>query len=119
MGKTANILFLFTNFFQHFKCDHHFLFNPTQTGLFAHYITGGGGGGGVGLPIVNSLIFNHLTLNFAHYFFDLSLIRIRKKKSKWRNIFDDVIVCAIVQLWWYGQKMCFGAQKNFGPSLIL
>ena len=27
MGKTANILFLFTSFFQHFKCDPHFLFN--------------------------------------------------------------------------------------------
>ena len=27
LGKTANILFLFTSFFQHFKCDHHFLFN--------------------------------------------------------------------------------------------
>ena len=59
-------------------------FNPTQTGLFAHYI------------IVNSLILNHLTLNFPQYFFDLSLIRIQKKKSKWRNIFDDVIVCAIM-----------------------
>ena len=28
MGKTANILFLFTSFFQHFKCDPpHFPFN--------------------------------------------------------------------------------------------
>ena len=27
MGKTANSLFLFTSFFQHFKCDHHFPFN--------------------------------------------------------------------------------------------
>ena len=47
------------------------LFNPTQTGLFALYITGGSRW---------ALIFNHLTLNFPQYFFDLSLIRIRKKK---------------------------------------
>ena len=26
MGKTANSLFLFTSFVQHFKCDHHFPF---------------------------------------------------------------------------------------------
>ena len=27
MGNMANSLFLFTSFFQHFKCDHHFPFN--------------------------------------------------------------------------------------------
>ena len=49
-------------------------FKPTQTGLFAHYITGG--------ELINSLIFNHyLTLNFPQYFFDLSLIRFRKKNQ--------------------------------------
>ena len=30
MGKTANSLFLFTSFFRHFKCDHHFPFNSKE-----------------------------------------------------------------------------------------
>ena len=94
---------------------------PTQTGLFAHCITGGRGGGVAPPPppIVNSLIFNHVTLNFPQYFFDLSLIRIRKKKSKWRNIFDDTIICAIVVFWTknvFWSKIYFGAFTN---SLIL
>ena len=96
------------------------VFNPTQTGLFAHYITGGEGGGGggpVGDPIVNSLIFNHVTLNFSQYFFDLSLIRIRKKKNQNGGIF--LMTSSFVQLWCFGQKMCFGAKFILGPSPIL
>ena len=42
-------------------------------------------------PIVNSLIFNHLTLNLPQYFFDLSMIRIRRKKIKMAEIFNDVM----------------------------
>ena len=44
-------------------------------------LTGGGGGGGVGCPHRKFFNFQpYLTLNFPQYFFDLSLIRIRKKK---------------------------------------
>ena len=42
--------------------------------------------------LANSLILNHLTSNFQQYFFDKSLIRIRKKKkSNWRKSFNDVM----------------------------
>ena len=40
-----------------------------------------------------------MALNSPEYFFDLYLIIIRRKKSKWRKKFDGVIVCAIVVVW--------------------
>ena len=74
------------------------MFNPTQTGLFSHYITGRegrGGGGGGGSP-------HRKFFNFQPFDFKLSTILLDqhpKKKIKMAEYFDDVILCAIVVVW--------------------
>ena len=63
-------------------------------------------------PLVNSLIFNHLTLNFPQYFFDLYLIRIRKKIYQNDGIF--LMTSSFVQWWWYVHKNVFWSKIYFG-----